>query len=76
MTKSHSARLPAHRVLDRVIEQNGLKNDAALARHLKVAPPVISKLRHQKITCGPSLVLRMHEKLNAPLTLIRQFVPA
>ena len=63
-------------LLDALIEANELKNDAALARALEVDPPVISKLRSQKIVCGPSLILRMHEKMNMPVATIRQFVPA
>ncbi|MBX9901680.1 MAG: hypothetical protein K2Y28_12930, partial [Burkholderiaceae bacterium] len=33
----------------------------ALARHLEVAPPVISKTRNGKLAVGASLLLRLHE---------------
>lgn len=49
------------RLLDTLIEQLRLKNDAALARALEVAPPVISKVRHRRLPVGASLLIRMHE---------------
>ena len=50
-----------NRVLDAIINKLKLKNDAALSRLLEVAPPVISKIRHQKLPVGASLLIRMHE---------------
>ena len=49
------------RLLDTLIDQLRLKNDAALARALEVAPPVISKIRHRRLPVGASLLIRMHE---------------
>jgi plasmid maintenance system antidote protein VapI len=37
------------------------ESDAALARALDVAPPVISKIRHKRLPVGASLLIRMHE---------------
>lgn len=48
-------------LLDSLIKQLSLKNDAALARALEVAPPVISKIRHKRLPVGASLLIRMHE---------------
>ncbi len=50
-------------VLDEVTKQLGLKNDAALARALEVAPPVISKIRHYRLPIGSTLKLRILRKL-------------
>ncbi|QGZ37964.1 hypothetical protein IP92_03171 [Pseudoduganella flava] len=50
-----------NRLLDHLIERLNLKNDAALARVLEVAPPVISKIRHFRLAIGASLLIRMHE---------------
>lgn len=50
-----------NRVLDAVIQKLKLKNDAALSRVLEVAPPVISKIRHQVLPIGATILLRMHE---------------
>ena len=51
----------ANALLNAVIDFLQLKNDAALARTLEVACPVISKLRHGRLTVGASLLIRMHE---------------
>lgn len=48
-------------LLDTIIKQLHLKNDAALSRALEVAPPVISKIRHRRLPIGASLLIRMHE---------------
>lgn len=50
-----------NRLLDTLIEKLHLKNDAALSRTLEVAPPVISKIRHNRLPVGASLLIRMHE---------------
>jgi hypothetical protein len=50
-----------NRVLDAVIQKLRLKNDAALSRVLEVAPPVISKIRHNTLPIGATILLRMHE---------------
>lgn len=49
------------RLLDVLRENLRLKNDAALARMLEVAPPVISKIRHRRLPVGGALLIRMHE---------------
>lgn len=49
------------RLLDALIEHLGLKNDAALARALEVAPPMISKIRHRALPVGGAMLIRMHE---------------
>ena len=51
---------PNH-LLDTLILHLQLKNDAALCRALKVAPPVISKIRHHRLPVGASILIRMHE---------------
>lgn len=51
-------------VLDKLIEKLRLKNDAALARALEVAPPVISKLRHGRFPFGAGYIIRAHELTN------------
>ncbi|KQQ86860.1 hypothetical protein [Massilia sp. Leaf139] len=55
------AQYDPNRVLDAIIEKTGLKNDAALSRALEVAPPVISKIRHNTLPIGATILLRMHE---------------
>lgn len=50
-----------NRLLDELIKQLNLKNDAALARALEVAPPIISKIRHRTMPVGASILIRMTE---------------
>ena len=50
-----------NRLFDTLIRRLHLKNDAALAKMLDVAPPVISKIRHLRLPIGASLMISMHE---------------
>lgn len=59
-------------LLDEVILQNALKNDAKLSYYLHVAPPVISKLRHGILPMGPSMILRLHEFCGMDVANIRE----
>jgi len=58
-------------LLDALIEHLGLKNDAALARALEVAPPLISKLRHKNLPVGGAILIRMHEVTNLSMQELR-----
>lgn len=68
-TQTDQPGLPAF--LDSLLEQLGLKNDAALSRELGVAPPVISKMRHGLLSLGPSLILQLHETYGMVVADIR-----
>lgn len=59
-TPLHQA--PANAMLDSLIATMQLKNDAALARRLEVAPPVVSKLRHGTLPVGASILISAHEE--------------
>jgi hypothetical protein len=61
-------------LLDAVMEKHGLKNDAALAHFLKVAPPLVSKARHKRMPVGSSLILKCIEIGGMTLQEIRGFV--
>lgn len=50
-----------NRLLDALLQNMRLKNDAALSRMLEVAPPIISKIRHYHLPVSASLLIRMHE---------------
>lgn len=58
---STNASYNPNRLLDILLGKMQLKNDAALARMLEVAPPVISKIRHHRLPVGASLLIRMYE---------------
>lgn len=64
---------PNH-LFDTLIERMHLKNDAALSRLLEVAPPVISKIRHGRLTVGASLLIRMHEETNLSIRELRELL--
>lgn len=68
----------ANTLLDDVAAKMVCKNDAALSRLLEVAPPVISKMRHNHLKVGATLMLRIH--LLAPhlfpIAAIRQLLAA
>jgi plasmid maintenance system antidote protein VapI len=48
-------------LLDVLLQRHELKNDAALAVALAVAPPVISKVRHGRQALTPTFILNIHE---------------
>jgi len=48
------------KLISEVINVAGLKNDAALARALEVAPPVISKIRTGRLKLGANMLVRLH----------------
>ena len=58
-------------LLDTLIDGMALKNDAALARRLEVGPPVISKIRHKKISVGAVLLIAMHEESGLTISELR-----
>lgn len=63
-----------NRVLDAIIAKLRLKNDAALSRVLEVAPPVISKIRHNTLPIGATLLLRMHEESEFTIRELRELM--
>lgn len=63
-----------NRVLDAIIAKLRLKNDAALSRLLEVAPPVISKIRHNTLPIGATILLRMHEVSDFTIGELRELM--
>ena len=63
-----------NRLLDAIIAKLRLKNDAALSRVLEVAPPVISKIRHNTLPIGATLLLRMHEESEFSIRELRELM--
>jgi plasmid maintenance system antidote protein VapI len=61
---------PNH-LLDALLKNMQLKNDAALSRLLEVAPPVISKIRHHRLPVSASVLLRMHETTGMSINDLR-----
>jgi hypothetical protein len=61
-----------NKLLDTLIEKLKLKNDAELCRVLEVQPPIISKIRHRKLTVGATILLRMHEKSDMSIRELKE----
>ncbi len=61
-------------LLDALIAELGVKNDAALSRELGLAPPVISKIRHRKLAVGAALLIRMHDASGLTIEALRSLM--
>lgn len=61
----------ATKLLDTIIAENHLKNDAALSRFLDWAPPAISKLRYNRISVSAEMIIRIHEKTGKSIADIK-----
>ena len=62
----------ANDFIDHILTELRLKNDAALARLMEVAPPVVSKMRHGRIPVGCSYIIRWHEMTGWPISYIKE----
>jgi len=61
--------------LNLIILRRSLKNDAALARLLEVAPPVISKMRSGTLSVGAMIMVKVLELEVMVIKEIRLFIP-
>lgn len=59
--------LTINQLLDQIMTSQQLKNDAALARELEVAAPVISKLRSGGLKMGCSMIVKLHLAFDIPV---------
>jgi len=60
-----------HTLLDWLLAEMKIKNDKQLSEFLELNAPVISKIRHGH-TVSDSFILRVHEKTDIPVKVIRQ----
>lgn len=58
-------------LLNALLAAKTLKNDAALARELKVTQPTISKIRSGRNRVAASFILAVHEAFDMPVATIR-----
>lgn len=61
-------------LLDRVMRELRLKNDAALARELAVTPAVVSRIRNKKAPVSASFLLTMHEASQIAIPELRRMM--
>jgi len=64
-------RLP-HPLFDRIIEIYNLKNDAALARALKMPPANLSRYRMRYRPIRAHVILRIHDATGWPIKTIKE----
>lgn len=61
-------------LLDTLLHQLQLKNDAALARVLSVDHAILSKARHRRAPVTAGLLLRIHERTKVPTGMLRRWM--
>lgn len=64
----------ANGLLDHLLERLSLRNDAALARLMQVQPPVLSKIRHNRMPVGDSFILKCIETAGMSAPEVRSYV--
>lgn len=60
--------------LNTIESENGVKNDAELARDLDVPPPVISKIRNNHRGVSADIMIRIHEAYGVSISRIKQLL--
>lgn len=61
-----------NKLLDHILAKSHLKNDAALARFLELAPPIISKMRHGKLPVSDLTLVRIHEVTDMSIAELKE----
>lgn len=64
-----------HPLLDALISQQGLRNDADIARELNIAAPQVSKTRHGKIEVSDTMRIAIMRRFKWPLKRIDDLAP-
>lgn len=63
-----------HRLLDTIIAEFDLKNDAALAKFLDISPPSVSKIRSGYNKLGGDGILNVYDKTGWTIEKIRDLI--
>lgn len=63
-----------HPLLDALISEMQLKNDAGVATFLNLAPPHVSRLRHRKLLINGDIILRIYDKTGWSIEKIRSYL--
>lgn len=59
-------------LIDHLLSEYNVRNDAALSRLLGVHPPTISKMRTGRMSLTPSFMIRVHETFDIPIAEIKR----
>lgn len=62
------------KLFDHLMQAFDLKTDAALARFLGVAPPIVSKVRHGWHPVGATMIINVHEKSDMSIATIKALI--
>jgi DNA-binding transcriptional regulator YdaS (Cro superfamily) len=65
-----------NRLLDEMIANLRVANDAALARALGIGPPTVSKLRHLRAQVTADILLCMHDASGLSISELRSLMGA
>lgn len=68
--------MSANTLFDVVKSDGAVKNDAQLSRELGISPPTISAMRKDRLSIGPSTILRIHEVYGLSVKKIRSLLAA
>ena len=63
-----------HKLLDTLIAEHQLANDAALAKFLGVLKPVISKIRNKKLPVTAERILQIHDETGWEIKRIKDLL--
>ena len=63
-----------HKVLDTIMAEFNLKNDAALAKFLNISPPAVSKIRTGYNKLGGDGILNIYDKTGWSVERIRDLI--
>lgn len=64
--------MSANKVIDLVKDKTGVVSDAALCRLLDVKPSFISKIRHEHIPLGATMLVKLNEVSGIPIRDMKQ----
>ena len=74
MSKTGNINDASGNLFDRIIDDQKLKNDAALARYLEIQPPQISKIRHGNLSVGDSMKINIHKRTGLSIDAIEKLI--
>lgn len=63
--------LKPNALLDTILKEQQLKNDAALTRALQLTPSAISKIRGGTNVVSAEIMISLHEKYGMPIARIK-----
>jgi plasmid maintenance system antidote protein VapI len=62
--------------IDTLVSHLNLKNDAALSRFMDVAPPVLSKIRHGRLSVTATMLIKAHDATGLSINQLRDILYA